>query len=135
MTLQVLTRTISPYDGPDLFLGLFSDRSKALCARDAYIASLSQSDPWRKQSYRTPNLESDIRLVHVQDLRMAGDNSPIVFLATAYFEESGQLTRRFLAVFSERQSAMEFAASQERLSSQIAPNRCDVDEVIVNVPR
>lgn len=135
MTLQVLTRTISPYDGPDLFLGLFSDSSRARGARDAYLASVSRNDPWRVQSYSTTNLESDVQLVRVQDLRAADANSAIAFLVTAYFEEQGQLTRRFLAGFSERQAAMEFAAEQERLPSQLAPNRCDVDEVVLNILR
>ena len=135
MTLRLLTRTISPYNGPDLFLGLFTDSGKALTAREAYIASVLQNDPWGAQSYRTVDLEADVRVVAVEDRRTAGDGSPIVFLASAYFEDFGQVTRRFLAVFSERQSALDFAAAQENLPSRVAPNRCEVDEVVVNIRR
>jgi hypothetical protein len=135
MSLQVLTRTISPYNGPDLFLGLFSDSSQAQDARQAYIARVSRSDPWSSQSYRSVNLDSDVHLVDLSDHRTPGDDSIIVFMVTAYFDEYGQCTRRFLAVFSERQVASEFAKSQEALPSQVAPNRCEVDEVALNVAR
>jgi hypothetical protein len=135
MPLQVLTRTISPYDGPDLFLGLFSDASKAQRARDAYLKSVSLTDPWRKQAYRSADLEADVRLVPIQDFRTEGDGSPVVFLVTAYFEEMGQRVRRFLAVFSNPQAAAEFAARQEAAPPEEAPNRCDTDEVVLNVAR
>jgi hypothetical protein len=44
MPLQVLTRRISPYDGPELFLGFFSDASKAQVARDAYLKGVSLAE-------------------------------------------------------------------------------------------
>jgi hypothetical protein len=135
MPLQLLTRTISPYDGPDLFLGLFSDASKAQRARDAYLKSVSLADPWRKQAYRSADLEADVRLVPIQDFRTEGDYSPVVFLVTAYFEEMGQRVRRFLAVFSDPQAAAEFAARQEAAPPEVAPDRCDTDEVVLNVAR
>lgn len=135
MPLQLLTRTISPYDGPDLFLGLFSDVSKAQGAREAYLKSVSLADPWRKQAYRGADLEADVRLVPIQDLRTEGDCSPVVFLVTAYFEEMGQRVRRFLAVFSDPQAAAEFAARQEAAPPEEAPDRCVTDEVVLNVAR
>jgi hypothetical protein len=135
MPLQVLTRTISPYDGPDLFLGLFSDVSKAQGARDAYLKRVSLADPWRKQAYRSADLEADVRLVPIQDFRTEGDCSAVVFLVTAYFEEMGQRVRRFLAVFSDPQAAAAFAARQEAAPPEEAPDRCDTDEVVLNVAR
>jgi hypothetical protein len=135
MPLQLLTRTISPYDGPDLFLGLFSDVSKARDARDAYLKRVSLADPWREQAYRSADLEADVRLVPIQDFRTVGDDSPVVFLVTAYFEDMGQRVRRFLAVFSDAEAAAEFAARQEAAPPEVAPNRCDTDEVVLNVAR
>ena len=133
MSLQILTRRISPYSGPDLFLGLFSDVSRAQKAREAYLTSVSSADPWSEQSYRSVDLESDVQVVPVQDLRTEDDDSPVVFLVTAYFDEMGQRVRRFLAVFSDRQAATEFATRQEAGPPEIAPNWCDTDEVILNV--
>ena len=135
MPLQVLTRTISPYDGPDLFLGLFSDVGKAQGARDAYLKRVSRADLWRKQAYRSADLEADVRLVPIQDFRTEGDDSAVVFLVTAYFEEMGQRARRFLAAFSDAQGAAALAARQEAAPPEVAPDRCDTDEVVLNVAR
>jgi hypothetical protein len=135
VSLQILTRIISPYSGQDLFLGLFSDTSRAQKAREAYLTSVSSADPWSEQAYRSVDLESDVQVVPVQDLRTEGDDSPVVFLVTAYFDEMGQRVRRFLAVFSNRQAATEFATHQEAGPPEIAPNWCDTDEVILDVAR
>jgi hypothetical protein len=135
VSLQILTRRISPYSGQDLFLGLFSDVSRAQNARDVYLKSVSSADPWSEQAYRSVDLESDVQVVPVQDLRTEGGDSLVVFLVTAYFEGMGQRVRRFLAVFSDRQAAREFAMRQEAGPRDIAPNWCGTDEVILNVAR
>ena len=128
-----MIRTISAYDGPDLFLGLFSDVPKAECAWETYLKSVSRVDPWSKQSYRRVDLDSDVRVVEVEDFREPADDSSVVFLVTAHFEAMGQIRRSFLGVFSERLAAVEFAAREEARPIDVEPSRCDVDEVVLNV--
>jgi hypothetical protein len=118
-----------------LFLGLFSDVAKAECARKAYLQSVSLADPWSKQSYRRVDPESDVRVVEVEDFREPADDRKVVFLVTAHFEAMGQITRWFLGVFSERRAAVEFSACEEARPTDVAPSRCDVDEVVLDVAR
>ena len=135
MALHALIREISPYTGPDLFLGLFSDVAKAGAAREVYLTRVSTADPWSQQAYRKVDLESDVRMVEVSDFREPADDSRVVFLVTAYFEAMGQIGRWFLGVFSDRLAAAEFAAREEARPIDVAPSRCDVDEVVLDVAR
>ncbi|MDB6008354.1 MAG: hypothetical protein JWL65_604 [Gammaproteobacteria bacterium] len=135
MALHALIRKISPYTGPDLFLGLFSDVAKAGAAREAYLMRVSTADPWSQQAYRKVDLGSDVRTVEISDFRGPADDSRVVFLVTAYLEDMGQISRWFLGVFSERLAAAEFAAREEARPIDVAPSRCEVDDVVLDVAR
>jgi hypothetical protein len=135
MALHALIRQISPYTGPDLFLGLFTDVARGEGAREAYLMRVSTADPWSQQAYRKVDLESDVLMVAVNDFREPADDSRVVFLVTAYFEAMGQIRRWFLGVFSDRLAAAEFAARAEARPIDVAPSRCDVDEVVLDVAR
>jgi hypothetical protein len=135
MALHALIRKISPYTGPDLFLGLFSDVAKAGAAREAYLMRVSAADPWSQQAYRKVDLGSDVRIVEINDFREPADDSRVVFLVTAYLEDMGQISRWFLGVFSERLAAAEFAAREEARPIDVAPSRCEVDDVVLDVAR
>lgn len=135
MSLHALIREISPYNGPDLFLGLFSDVAMVRETREAYLMKVSTADPGSKQAYRKVDLQSGVRTVEVNDFREPADDSRAVFLVTAYFEGMGLISRRFLGVFSNRQAAAEFAAREEARPINVVPNRYDVDEVVLDVAR
>ena len=134
-SMQVLTRIISQYDGPNFFLGIFTTEERAFNAREEYLKRMALHDPWAIQAYRTVNLNSDVQLITIEDRRNQSNESQVVFLVTAYFEGMGQVRREFLAVFSERIPAMEFATRAEEGPFESAPNWCDVDEVILDAPR
>jgi hypothetical protein len=131
----ILARRISPYDGTDpLFLGLFTDAVRASQAREAYLASVSSTDPWREQSYRQVNLEKDVVTIEIED-RRTDLSSGVVFLVTSNYDGIGQASRRFEAVFSDWPSANDVAIELEGGPFESAPNFCDVDEVVLNAPR
>jgi hypothetical protein len=96
---------------------------------------VSTADPWSQQAYRKVDLESAVRMVEISDFREPADDSRVVFLVTAYFEAMGQVRRWFLGVFSDRLAAAEFAAREEARPIDVAPSRCDVDEVVLDVAR
>ncbi|MGJ3248485.1 MAG: hypothetical protein ACFE0I_20680 [Elainellaceae cyanobacterium] len=131
--MYVLTRIISPYDGHNLCLGIFSTEESALKARKNHLRSIEINDPWTVQTYRTVNIESDLRLVKVDDHRDQTNQSQVMYLVIAYYDELGQVYGEFLAIFSEKNKAEEFALRTEEVSCEKMPSWCDVVEVVPNV--
>lgn len=136
--LYLLVREISMHSGPNpLFFGIFTDPSRAARAREAYLRQIARRDPWGEQCYRTSEPEKDVSVREVDDARsdMRADK---VYLVTAYYSGFGQEARRFLAVFSDRAQALQLADEYQEgddYSDPDLPNYCDVDEVLLNVPR
>lgn len=129
--MYVLTRKISPYTGPDLFLGLFTDIDRANAARQKYLSSIVSHDPWLQQGYRTPDPEADVLPLKIDDQRTDSDLE-IAYLVSAYYESFGQILREFLTIFSTQDSADAYAASKEDDEDEPGPNWCEVDEVVIN---
>ena len=133
--MHVLTRIISQYDGPNLFLGVFRSEEKAYKAREEYLKNVATYDPLASQTYRKADLGADIQIVEIEDHRDYHVDIDVGYLVIANFEGMGQVSRRFLAFFSDRGSASEFAWKAEQGPYETAPNWCDVDEVMLDVPR
>jgi hypothetical protein len=131
--MYVLTRIISPYDGYNLFLGIFLTEESALKARKNYLQSIEIHDPWTPQTYRAVDIKSDLRLVKVDDYQDQTNHSQLIYLVIAYYDELGQAFREFLAVFSEKKAAGKFALRTEESSDENIPNWWDVVEVVPDV--
>jgi hypothetical protein len=129
--MYVLTRFVSMYDAPNPFLGLFSTEERANDARRQYIEAVKGGDPWAKQSYRTPDLEQDVRIDAVDDRRTDREQRT-AFLVSGHFESHGQSCKKFFAVFSDKPSADEHAARMEEGPFEATPNWCDVDLAIID---
>lgn len=73
-----------------------------------------------------------MRLVEVDDYREQANQSRVMYLVSAYFDEFGQVFREFLAAFSEKKAAEEFALRTEEASCEKIPGWCDVVEVALD---
>lgn len=132
-SMYFLARTISAHTGPDLFLGLFTDRERAEEARRDYLRSIAAHDRWREQAYRTVDPDADVQIREIGKDATDGP-SQRVYLVTAHIEAMGQITRRPLAIFSSRELADRFAEALEAgdWRDPGTPNWCDVDEIEVD---
>lgn len=134
--MYLLKRTISPYTGADLLLGVFVSRHQAESARRAYVAryrSGTKSDPWAEQTYHDVQLEEDVSVVG--DLPALGDvaNSRRAYVVSAYAECFGQVLREFKAVCSTHDGAQVETSRLEQQGAGESSLWCEVDGVEVGV--
>lgn len=126
----LLKRTVSPYTGPDLCLGVFRTWPCAMAARERYLEQIARcGDPWEAQAYRDVDPGAD---VSVQEIAVIGNVTlpeppATAFVVSACFEGFGQTFRRFIAVHVDRQTAEAHAMATETEESDDMPNWCDVD--------
>lgn len=132
----LLVRDVSRYTEWDpILLGVFADEAKASEARLSYIAQTADSDPWKEQAYKTPNLEADVRVAQIESHGTIATGSP-AYLVTRHLEGMGQFDRWYLAIYGTLEEAIERAATEQAEEQVVAeyisveeftPNRCYFD--------
>lgn len=101
--MYLLIRTVSAYIGPDLLLGAFWNEAEAARARETYLDTIRQDDPWAEQPYRESSPE-DVMIESVSEVGIAGEPRR-VFVVSEYTEGFGQVLRKFVAVCGAKADA------------------------------
>ena len=132
--MYLLKRTISPYTGPDLLLGVFISEDTAQAARQKYLSKYlgnPRSDPWREQAYHEVNLEDDVQLIDTVPTSSPIEDSCKAYVVSAYSEAFGQILREFKFICPTLESAQECVTRLEDEDDGKFPFYCEIDSVIV----
>ena len=92
----LLIRRISAYTGPDVLIGVFTEKQQAESVRNDYrVRYIAEPaiDPWHEQAYKEGGLTAD-ELV-VQALDAPAGTTDEVFVVSRYLEGFGQIVRKF----------------------------------------
>jgi hypothetical protein len=109
----MLVREISPYTAPDQLLGVFTTQTAAQQAMRTYLAEVAEHDPWRGQAFREVDPVQDVRIEAIDDRRCDRDGG-VAYVLTDFREGLGQVSVRFLAVYSDADEARAVAAALEQ---------------------
>ncbi len=132
MSLLILFRRISRYDGPDpWFLGLFNNNRDAEAAREAYVREMTSCDTWAKQCYRESDLINDTQIAALDDFRTEFSSLSTI-LVSAVWEGMGQVSRQWLGVFSELSDASDYVQLELRRNIE-HPDYYTADQVTLNL--
>lgn len=133
--MYVLIREISPYSGPNLFLGLFSDKKKAEDAKEAYLSQVQDKDPWAAQAYKTPKLPEDVLIIEIAFSGTLYNSFQKVYLVSSTVDLMGQISRFHEGVFEDYTSALKFISEKENQLKENDPDIFSINEVLVNLRR
>ena len=135
----LLIRRISAYTGPDVLLGVFTDRQQAEVVQNDYRARYiadPASDPWREQAYREGGLTADDLIV--ETLHAPAGTTGEVFVVSVYLEGFGQIVRKFDSLHAseaEAQTRMaELDAEYEDCVSYALLQRAHIDVRLSDAP-
>ncbi|MBV7540480.1 hypothetical protein [Acidovorax sp. sic0104] len=105
--LYILSRILSPYDAADVFIGAFATFQKAQAARKAVMELWEQGDPYSKQSYRIADLQADLIISEITDIRL-DDSQAFGYIVSEFCDSHSMLTRSFLSAHSSHEDAEAF---------------------------
>jgi len=131
--MHLLMRSISPYTGEDLLLGVFRTRVEAEAARRTYVVNVlhSSSDPWAKQAYHTVK-DDDVAILSDLVHDNVNASAEQVYVVTSLREGFGQTVVKFEAVVGTERAARARASSlKTKMEGYSFPFYCNIYRVMV----
>lgn len=114
--LYLLKRTISPYTGEDLFLGIYDNIDLANKQKQRYINNCKIKDEWEEQAYRDVDLEKDLEIIDVAD-KLSEPNFPnegqSIYLVSGIDEGFGQIVKKLIFISLDESKVKAFIKEKD----------------------
>ncbi|MBD2766463.1 hypothetical protein IC235_00990 [Hymenobacter sp. BT664] len=130
--MYLLKRTISPYLGEDLIIGIFQQLERAKEARKEYIMKCRVDDKWAEQPYREVHLENDTTIYDTVVIHETERINKEVYVVSLYEEGFGQIIREVCKVFNDENEARDFTETMNKNDKEYEPSWYDLEALEVD---
>jgi hypothetical protein len=133
--VYLLKRIISPYTGPDLVLGCFTDFQQARDAREFYIQQYeanTKDDPWKGQAFHDVDLEKDVVVLNNIPTHEILPTTNQVIVVSSFREGFGQIVREIHAICGSGKAAQNSIERDRKRLHGEWPSFFSTQRIVIN---
>ncbi len=130
--MLLLKRTISPYRGADLLLGVFSSEERLNDAKRTYLEYCLEYDEYAEQAYHDVNLNTDVETIERVPHTIHSPDSRELYVLSEFTEGFGQVSREILHVYDSSVLAHKKRVALEHVKKGDVVNSFHVETVMLD---
>lgn len=130
--MLILKRTISPYAGADILLGVFSSQKTLHVAKQQYIEYCRDYDEYAEQAYHEVDLNNDLETIACFPQTIQSRDLREVYVLSEFTEGFGQVYREIVHVYDSSVLAHEQRVALEHTAQGTFPKHFRLEKITID---